>query len=66
MYHYVSEPPAGADVYRRDLSVTPAQFESHLRTWLHAGYHVITLDDLLYALTQGRELPDEAGHPHLR
>ena len=23
MYHYISTPPAGADVYRRDLSVTP-------------------------------------------
>ena len=29
MYHYVSVPPPDADVYRRDLSVTPAQFESH-------------------------------------
>ena len=57
MYHYVSVPPAGADVYRRDLSVTPALFESHLKFLTDAGYHAITLDDLLYALTQGRELP---------
>jgi len=57
MYHYVSAPPAGADIYRRDLSVTPARFESHLKFLTDAGYHVITLDDLLYALTQGRELP---------
>ena len=57
MYHYVSVPPAGADIYRRDLSVTPALFESHLKYLTDAGYHVITLDDLLYALTQGRELP---------
>jgi peptidoglycan/xylan/chitin deacetylase (PgdA/CDA1 family) len=57
MYHYVSVPPADADVYRRDLSVTPEQFESHLEYLEQAGYQVITLDDLLYALTQGRELP---------
>jgi peptidoglycan/xylan/chitin deacetylase (PgdA/CDA1 family) len=57
MYHYVSVPPAGADIYRRDLSVTPALFESHLKYLTDAGYHVITLDDLLYALAQGRELP---------
>jgi hypothetical protein len=57
MYHYVSDPPDAADVYRRDLSITPARFESHLKYLVDAGYHVITLDDLLYALTQGRELP---------
>lgn len=59
MYHYISSPPADADVYRRDLSVTPAQFESHLKYLVDAGYHVITLDDLLYALAQGRELPTQ-------
>ena len=57
MYHYISVPPAGADIYRRDLSVTPALFESHLKYLTDAGYHAITLDDLLYALAQGRELP---------
>ena len=57
MYHYISAPPAGADIYRRDLSVTPALFESHLKYLTDAGYHAITLDDLLYALAQGRELP---------
>jgi peptidoglycan/xylan/chitin deacetylase (PgdA/CDA1 family) len=57
MYHYISSPSADADVYRRDLSVTPAQFESHLKYLVDAGYHAITLDDLLYALAQGRGLP---------
>ena len=57
MYHYISAPPADADIYRRDLSVTPALFESHLKYLTDAGYHAITLDDLLYALAQGRELP---------
>ncbi len=59
MYHYISVPPADADVYRKDLSVTPALFESHLQYLVDAGYHVITLDDLLYALTEGRPLPSK-------
>jgi peptidoglycan/xylan/chitin deacetylase (PgdA/CDA1 family) len=57
MYHYISQPPAGADVYRRDLSVTPERFAEHMRYLHDAGYSTITLDDLLYALAQGRPLP---------
>jgi peptidoglycan/xylan/chitin deacetylase (PgdA/CDA1 family) len=57
MYHYISEPPSGADIYRVDLSVTPDRFESHLRYLTQNGYHIVTLDDLLYALAQGRSLP---------
>jgi peptidoglycan/xylan/chitin deacetylase (PgdA/CDA1 family) len=59
MYHYLSDPPPGADRYRRDLSVGPALFEQHL-AYLHAqGYQSITLYDLLYHLTQGAPLPDK-------
>jgi peptidoglycan/xylan/chitin deacetylase (PgdA/CDA1 family) len=58
MYHYVSQPPPGSDIYRVDLSVTPARFEEHLRYLADAGYTTVTLDDLLYALAQGRPLPD--------
>lgn len=57
MYHYVSAPPADADVYRRDLSVTPEQFADHVAYLKAAGYMAITLDDLLYALTLGQPLP---------
>jgi peptidoglycan/xylan/chitin deacetylase (PgdA/CDA1 family) len=57
MYHYISAPPAGADVYRRDLSVTPEMFDRHLAFLHDQGYSVVTLDDLLYALAQGRPLP---------
>lgn len=60
MYHYISEPPADADIYRRDNSVPPERFESHLRYLRAAGYQTITLDDLLYALAQGRTLPAQA------
>lgn len=57
MYHYISEPPADADIYRRDNSVTPARFESHLQYLRTAGYETITLDDLLNALARGSVLP---------
>lgn len=59
MYHYISNPPADADVYRRDLSVTPERFAEHLSYLREAGYSPVTLDDLLYALTVGRSLPDK-------
>lgn len=60
MYHYVKEPPADADIYQRDNSVSPARLESHLRYLRDAGYRAVTLDDLLYGLAQGRALPDKS------
>ncbi len=58
MYHYLSDAPPGADRYRRDLSVSPAQFEQHLVYLREQGYQAITLYDLLYHLTQGAPLPE--------
>jgi len=59
MYHYISVPPAGSDIYRRDLSVKPAEFEAQL-AWLRSqGYQGIRLADLVYNLTQGRPLPEK-------
>jgi peptidoglycan/xylan/chitin deacetylase (PgdA/CDA1 family) len=59
MYHYISEPPADADVYRRDLSVTPENFEAQL-AWLRSqGYQTIKLSDLVYHMTLGWPLPDK-------
>ncbi|MBP8972346.1 MAG: polysaccharide deacetylase family protein [Anaerolineae bacterium] len=57
MYHYISTPPPGADKYRLDLSVTPAQFAAQL-AWLRAnGYTTVTLGNLYDALTAGAPLP---------
>ncbi len=59
MYHYISVPPAGADIYRRDLSVKPAELEAQL-AWLRSqGYQGIRLADLVYYFTQGRPLPEK-------
>jgi peptidoglycan/xylan/chitin deacetylase (PgdA/CDA1 family) len=60
MYHYVSVPPADADVYRHDLSVTPQRFRQQMGWLADNGYHTVTLYDLLYALTRGRSLPPKS------
>jgi peptidoglycan/xylan/chitin deacetylase (PgdA/CDA1 family) len=57
MYHYISFPPPDADDVRRDLSVAPTDFEEQLRYLRKAGYHSITLRDLIYYLTIGQRLP---------
>lgn len=58
MYHYVEPLPPGADVYRRDLTVTPEDFEAQLQYLAAAGYHTITLTDLHRHLSEGRPLPE--------
>jgi peptidoglycan/xylan/chitin deacetylase (PgdA/CDA1 family) len=57
MYHYVSVPPEKADIYRRDLSVTPGHFEEQLRFLRQQGYHTVTLDQMADALREGKPLP---------
>jgi len=57
MYHYISVPPANADAVRRDLSVTPELFEAHLAYLRQAGYETITMEQLIYALSQETPLP---------
>jgi peptidoglycan/xylan/chitin deacetylase (PgdA/CDA1 family) len=57
MYHYVGALPADADKFRVDLTVSPTDFEEHLR-WLKAnGYNAITSKDLWWSLDTGRPLP---------
>ncbi|MGC8880032.1 MAG: polysaccharide deacetylase family protein [Anaerolineae bacterium] len=59
MYHYISAPPRDADRYRRDLSVTPEEFEAHL-AWLRShGYQSITLHALVFHLMAGWPLPEK-------
>jgi peptidoglycan/xylan/chitin deacetylase (PgdA/CDA1 family) len=59
MYHHVSELPPNADVYRRDLTVSPEAFEAQLHYLDEAGYHPITLTDLYLNLTEGYPLPEK-------
>ncbi|NLV73530.1 MAG: polysaccharide deacetylase family protein [Chloroflexi bacterium] len=59
MYHYISELPPDADKWRVDLTVSPENFESHLRWLSENGYQSITLADLLMALQTGAPLPEK-------
>jgi peptidoglycan/xylan/chitin deacetylase (PgdA/CDA1 family) len=59
MYHYLSVPPAGADIYRQDLSVAPELFAAQLDALQAAGYSTISLYDLMANLTGGAPLPDK-------
>lgn len=57
MYHYLSEPPPGADAIRQDLSISPNQFEAHLAYLRQAGYETISFEELIFALSQEADLP---------
>jgi len=57
MYHYVSWLPPGPDALRRDLTVSPADFEEHLKYLKANGYNTITAVDLWWSLDTGRPLP---------
>jgi peptidoglycan/xylan/chitin deacetylase (PgdA/CDA1 family) len=57
MYHYISTPPADADIYRVDLSVPPDLFRQHLAFLAAENFTTITLDDLGAALRTGSPLP---------
>jgi peptidoglycan/xylan/chitin deacetylase (PgdA/CDA1 family) len=59
MYHYISEIPADADVYRRDLTVTPAKFDAQMQYLADQGYLPVTLTDVYDALSIGKPLPDK-------
>lgn len=59
MYHYVSEPPPGSDVYRVDLSVTPDQFRQQMTYLRDNGYTTIDLYELSTAIVSQTELPDK-------
>ncbi len=59
MYHYLSEPPADADIYRRDLSVAPDLFAAHLDRLQAEGYTTITPYALAAALQSGAPLPEK-------
>ena len=57
MYHHVAVPLPDADAIRRDLSVSPANFEAQLRYLIENGYQPITLRDLIMHIQVGQPLP---------
>lgn len=59
MYHYLSTPPADADIYRTDLSVPPDLFAAQLDRILADGYTTVDLYALQEYLTRGVPLPEK-------
>ncbi len=59
MYHYLSDPPVGADAIRLDLSVTPDNFEAQLAYLKEEGYQTISLNDLAHAISRNSPLPPD-------
>ncbi len=59
MYHYVSDLPADANTYRRDLTVSPEAFRAQLEYLKEADYRTITLTDLHLHLTESYPLPEK-------
>jgi peptidoglycan/xylan/chitin deacetylase (PgdA/CDA1 family) len=59
MYHYLSLPPAGADIYRKDLSVAPDLFAQHLDRMRAEGFTTITPYQFVAALETGAPLPEK-------
>lgn len=59
MYHYISVPPANADKYRLDLSVTPAAFEAQLKYLRDNGFTTVSLQEVFDYLSKARPLPQK-------
>lgn len=57
MYHHVEWLPPNADAVRRDLTVSPVDFEAQLKYLKANGYNTITAVDLWWALDTGGALP---------
>lgn len=57
MYHYISEPPQDADIYRVDLSVSPDSFRQQMAYLKDNGYTPVDFYDLTTAIVAHSELP---------
>jgi peptidoglycan/xylan/chitin deacetylase (PgdA/CDA1 family) len=58
MYHHIQDAPPGSSALRRDLSVSPSNFETQLRYLQQEGYETVSLYDLVLHLTVGQPLPE--------
>ncbi len=56
MYHVINPPPAGAKF--PGLYVTPEEFAAQAQALAHAGFHAVTMDQMLANWTHGAPLPE--------
>jgi len=59
MYHYISEPPPGSDIYRVDLSVSPDAFQEQMAFLSENGYTPVDLNTLSLAIVNQVSLPEK-------
>ncbi|MGA9876916.1 MAG: polysaccharide deacetylase family protein [Solirubrobacteraceae bacterium] len=59
MYHVINAPPGGAKF--PGLYVPPEEFAAQMQALAHAGFHAVTMDQMLANWTRGTPLP--AGKP---
>lgn len=59
MYHYISVPPEDADIYRKDLSVTPDNFRAQMAYLHENGFTTIDFYELSLAITGKILLPEK-------
>ncbi|HET8569424.1 MAG TPA: polysaccharide deacetylase family protein [Candidatus Limnocylindria bacterium] len=57
MYHYVDWLPENPDRFRVDLTVSPTDFEEHLKYLKANGYSTVTTHDIWWTLQTGAGLP---------
>jgi peptidoglycan/xylan/chitin deacetylase (PgdA/CDA1 family) len=57
MYHYIRVNPNPHDKVGADLSVPPEQFALQMQMLASNGFHTITVDDLVAAISDGGPLP---------
>jgi len=60
MYHYVDWLPPDPDRFRVDLTVSPTDFEEHLKYLIANGYNAVTTHDIWWTLETGAGLPPKA------
>ena len=59
MYHYISEPPEDADKYRKDLSVTPEDFNAQMSYLAENGFETVDFYELSLGITNKIDLPEK-------
>ncbi|MBA3585471.1 MAG: polysaccharide deacetylase family protein, partial [Gemmatimonadetes bacterium] len=57
MYHYIDWLPPYADRFRVDLTVSPTDFEEHVKYLRANGYTAVTASEIWWTLDQGGPLP---------
>lgn len=56
-YHHIQPQDVAKEKGQELLNVDPVNFENHIKSLIHEGYRIISLEDLVDALEKKKELP---------